>query len=119
MALFGVEPRKASALLSQGYNQMKKSNWLGVALFAFAGCILLVPELAHAQSLPSGCVPAGSTYECLDVMEEPWDYTHNTCGTHEYRASEEESFQDELNTWTNVCDLQTTRIGWYTTPSTV
>jgi RHS repeat-associated protein len=74
---------------------------------------------SSAQSLPSGCVPAGSTYECLDVMEEPWDYTHNTCGTHEYRANEAESFQDELNTWTNVCDLQTTRIGWYTTPSTV
>lgn len=75
---------------------------------------------ASAQSLPSGCVPTGTTYECLDVMEEPWEYTHNTCNTHEYRASEEESFQDELDDeWSWACNLTTERVGWYTTETTV
>jgi hypothetical protein len=80
------------------------------------------PREALGQSFPSGCYPVSSTYECMPVQTTPWDYTHNTCGQHEYRASEAESLADEIEdeyTSPSICNLSTERIGWYTAHTTV
>ena len=98
---------------------MKSTGTLGLTGLFLVAAFAAPSKQVLAQSLPSGCVPAGSTYECLAVLAGPYDYTHNTCGVHEYRATEAESFQDELNEWSGVCDLQTVRNGWYTTSTPI
>lgn len=88
----------------------------------FLGVICQFPfaPAAYAQSYPSGCAPISTTYECMAVLATPYDYTHNTCGAHEYRASEAESLEDELDDdWGNTCDVSTVRNGWVSAPTTV
>jgi RHS repeat-associated protein len=52
-------------------------------------------------------------------MSEPYTYTYNGCGSHPPRATEADAFQDELNTWSGTCGLETTRNGWLTSEETV
>ena len=74
-------------------NRFRAYASIGLAgLFLFSAW----PNEAHAQTFPSGCYPISSTYECMPVQATPWDYTHNTCGGHEYRTSEGESLADEI-----------------------